>query len=196
MMTGVSKYLVQVLQFIIVLVLAAQFSFSWLSSPPSADAFGGNGKRPNDRAVRMRHAMDTDIAFSAIRISTPLIYAALGGLLTYQAGILNIALDGFMIVAAFAAIAVAYATASLTLGVLAGVVSAIVLAARSRRLQPAFPGEHLHRRHRRDLHGLRADGASAQGRARPGRRFLLGPHSDLSAAAPALDRRYSGRSAR
>ena len=31
MTTGVSKYLVQVLQFIIVLVLAAQFSFSWLS---------------------------------------------------------------------------------------------------------------------------------------------------------------------
>ena len=73
--------------------------------------------------------MDTDLAFSAIRISTPLIYAALGGLLTYQAGILNIALDGFMIVAAFAAIAVAYATESLALGVIAGVVSAMVLAA-------------------------------------------------------------------
>jgi len=58
----------------------------------------------------MTLGMDSDIVFSAIRISTPLIYAALGGLLTYQAGILNIALDGFMIVAAFAAIAVAYAT--------------------------------------------------------------------------------------
>ena len=29
------------------------------------------------------------------------VVAALGGLLTYQAGMLNIALDGFMIVAAF-----------------------------------------------------------------------------------------------
>jgi ABC-type uncharacterized transport system permease subunit len=73
--------------------------------------------------------LDSSIAHSAIRISTPLIYAALGGLLTYQAGILNIALDGFMIVAAFAAIAVAYATESLTLGILAGIVSAVVLAA-------------------------------------------------------------------
>ena len=73
--------------------------------------------------------MDSDLAYSAIRISTPLIYAALGGLLTYQAGILNIALDGFMIVAAFAAIGVAYATESLTLGVISGVVSAVVLAA-------------------------------------------------------------------
>lgn len=73
--------------------------------------------------------MDSDLAYSAIRIATPLIYAALGGLLTYQAGILNIALDGFMIVAAFAAIAVAYATESLMLGVMAGIASAMVLAA-------------------------------------------------------------------
>ncbi|HLH51583.1 MAG TPA: ABC transporter permease [Roseiarcus sp.] len=73
--------------------------------------------------------MISAIAFSAIRISTPLVYAALGGLLTYQAGILNIALDGFMIVAAFSAIAVAYATESLTLGICAGVASSVVLAA-------------------------------------------------------------------
>ena len=73
--------------------------------------------------------MISEIAFSAIRISTPLIFAALGGLLTYQAGILNIALDGFMIVGAFAAIAVAYVSASLTLGIFAGVISATVLAA-------------------------------------------------------------------
>ena len=72
--------------------------------------------------------MISEIAFSAIRISTPLIFAALGGLLTYQAGILNIALDGFMIVGAFASIAVAYATGSLTVGILAGVASASVLA--------------------------------------------------------------------
>ena len=72
--------------------------------------------------------MIADIAFSAIRISTPLIFAALGGLLTYQAGILNIALDGFMIVGAFASIAVAYATGSLVIGILAGVASATVLA--------------------------------------------------------------------
>ena len=41
METGVSKYLVQVLQFIIVLVLAAEFSFSWLSNrrrPPARSA--------------------------------------------------------------------------------------------------------------------------------------------------------------
>ena len=45
--------------------------------------------------------MLSDIAFSSIRIATPLTFAALGGLYTFQAGILNIALDGFMIVRGF-----------------------------------------------------------------------------------------------
>ena len=48
-----------------------------------------------------------DIAFSSIRIAAPLILAALGGLYTFQAGILNIALDGFMIVEEFEAIGAA-----------------------------------------------------------------------------------------
>ncbi len=69
-----------------------------------------------------------DIAFSSIRIATPLVLAALGGLYTFQAGILNIALDGFMIVAAFAAVGAAYVTGSLTLGVLAGVLASMALA--------------------------------------------------------------------
>lgn len=73
--------------------------------------------------------MDTDLAFSAIRISTPLVFAAMGGLLTYRAGMLNIALDGFMIVAAFAAVATAYATGSLTLGIAAAIVCSVALAA-------------------------------------------------------------------
>ncbi len=69
-----------------------------------------------------------DLAFSALRIATPLVYAALGGLLTYQAGILNIALDGFMTVGAFAAIWGAWASGSLAVGVAAGIVSATLLA--------------------------------------------------------------------
>ncbi len=73
--------------------------------------------------------MLSDIAFSSIRIATPLILAALGGLFTFQAGILNIALDGFMIIAAFFAVAAAYASGSLVVGVLAAVVSSMALAA-------------------------------------------------------------------
>src|SRR5580658_5170937 len=77
----------------------------------------------------MSEAMLSDIAFSSIRIATPLIFAALGGLYTFQAGILNIALDGFMIVAAFAAVSAAYASGSLIIGIFAGVVSSATLAA-------------------------------------------------------------------
>lgn len=69
-----------------------------------------------------------DLTFSAVRIATPLIFACMGGLLTFKAGILNIALDGFMIVAAFAAVVTAYLTGSLTLGILAGVMSSMLLA--------------------------------------------------------------------
>ncbi|WP_320203868.1 ABC transporter permease [Agrobacterium rosae] len=69
-----------------------------------------------------------DILYSSIRIAAPLVLAAMGGLLTFQAGILNIALDGFMIIGAFTAIAVAHFTGSLTLGVVAGVGASIVCA--------------------------------------------------------------------
>lgn len=71
--------------------------------------------------------MGKDLAFSAMRIATPLILASMGGLFTYQAGILNIALDGFMIMAAFAAICMAYASASLVIGVLSGIAAAMLL---------------------------------------------------------------------
>ncbi len=73
--------------------------------------------------------MLSDIAFSSIRIATPLVLAGLGGLYTYQAGILNIALDGFMIVGAFAAVGGAYLWESLVVGVLVGVVASMALAA-------------------------------------------------------------------
>lgn len=73
--------------------------------------------------------MDFDIVHSTVRISTPLVLAAMGGLLTYQAGMLNIALDGFMIVAAFTGIAGAYFSGSIIVGVLAAIVGSMVLAA-------------------------------------------------------------------
>jgi len=73
--------------------------------------------------------VDIDILHSTVRISTPLVLAALGGLLTYQAGMLNIALDGFMIVAAFAGIVGAYYSLSLAVGVLAAVAASMLLAA-------------------------------------------------------------------
>ena len=49
MMTGVSKYLVQVLQFIIVLILAAQFSLSWFKNRRPAVGAGASVTQPAEK---------------------------------------------------------------------------------------------------------------------------------------------------
>ena len=57
---------------------------------------------------------------STLRVSTPLLFAALGGLICERSGVINIALEGIMLVGAFAAAAVALATHSPWLGAVAG----------------------------------------------------------------------------
>lgn len=64
-----------------------------------------------------------------LRLATPILLAALGGLYTQQAGVLNIALEGNMLVAAFAGAAVASATGSAWIGLLGAVGASVLLAA-------------------------------------------------------------------
>lgn len=56
---------------------------------------------------------------SVLRVSTPLVFAALGGLFSERSGIVNIALEGFMLVGAFVAAVVTLFTGSPALGFLA-----------------------------------------------------------------------------
>jgi ABC-type uncharacterized transport system permease subunit len=63
-----------------------------------------------------------DLLLSALRLSIPLIFAALGGLLSERGGVANIALEGFILVAAFSAAAVTSLYSSLPLGLLAAAV--------------------------------------------------------------------------
>ncbi|HYW53410.1 MAG TPA: ABC transporter permease [Dongiaceae bacterium] len=61
--------------------------------------------------------------------ATPLIYAALGGVLSERAGVVNIGLEGILIAGAFTSVVVSGATGSPLLGALAGVVAGMLLAA-------------------------------------------------------------------
>jgi ABC-type uncharacterized transport system permease subunit len=61
--------------------------------------------------------------------ATPLIYAALGGVLSERAGVVNIGLEGILVAGAFTAVVVSGATGSPLLGALAGVITGALLAA-------------------------------------------------------------------
>jgi ABC-type uncharacterized transport system permease subunit len=63
-----------------------------------------------------------------LQYMTPLAYAALGGLYSERAGVVNIALEGMMLTGAFFAVLVGAESGSWWLGVLAGVAAATALA--------------------------------------------------------------------
>ena len=66
---------------------------------------------------------------STLRLSTPLIFAALGGLWSERSGVINIALEGFMLTGAFAAAVGTYVTHSPCLGAGFGAAAGAILAA-------------------------------------------------------------------
>lgn len=69
------------------------------------------------------------LIWSTIRLSTPLILAALGGLFSERSGVINIALEGLMLAGAFTAAAVTYAVGDPYLGLLAGMMAGVLIAA-------------------------------------------------------------------
>lgn len=60
-------------------------------------------------------SMFGSLLFAALRMATPMIFAAMGGLMSERSGVVNIALEGFMLVGAFTAAVVAYHTHSIWL---------------------------------------------------------------------------------
>ena len=85
----------------------------------------------------MRDLFTLSLLASTIRVATPLVLAALGGLFSERSGVINIALEGKMLAGAFTAAAVTYAadtklgigTASPWAGLLAGMIAGLFIAA-------------------------------------------------------------------
>jgi general nucleoside transport system permease protein len=67
------------------------------------------------------------VAAGMIRSATPVLYATLGEIITERSGILNVGLEGIMLVGALTSVAVSYHTGSAYLGILAAIASAAVL---------------------------------------------------------------------
>ena len=68
------------------------------------------------------------LLFSTIRTATPLIFAALGGLFSERAGVINIALEGLMLAGAFTAAVVTYELQNPYIGFLCGLVAGAAVA--------------------------------------------------------------------
>jgi simple sugar transport system permease protein len=66
---------------------------------------------------------------NAVELMVPILLAALGGLLTERAGVLNIGLEGLILVGAFAGLAGANLTGSLAAGLVFGAGAGLLLAA-------------------------------------------------------------------
>lgn len=66
---------------------------------------------------------------ASIRLSVPILFAALGGMYSERSGVVNIGLEGIMLVGAFAGVVGSYFTGSYWMGALVAVLSGVMIAA-------------------------------------------------------------------
>ncbi|HVE55699.1 MAG TPA: ABC transporter permease [Pyrinomonadaceae bacterium] len=76
----------------------------------------------------MSELLTLSLIFSAIRLATPLIFAALGGMFSERSGIINIALEGLMLAGAFTAAVATYQLNNPYIGLLCGMAAGGVMA--------------------------------------------------------------------
>jgi ABC-type uncharacterized transport system permease subunit len=86
------------------------------------------GGPPHAPGSMLKNIFNFTIIASTIRLATPLLLAALGGLYAERGGVINIALEGLMLAGAFTAAAVTFFTGSPWLGLLAAVAAGMFVA--------------------------------------------------------------------
>jgi ABC-type uncharacterized transport system permease subunit len=80
---------------------------------------------------------------STVRLATPLLLACLAGLYSERAGIFDIGLEGKILAAAFFSAAVAFASGSVWVGLLAGIGASVFLSALHGAASITFRGNQL-----------------------------------------------------
>ena len=70
----------------------------------------------------------TDLLASTLRFGAPILFAAMGGLLSERAGIVNIGLEGMMLIAAFFAVFGSFLTGSPWIGLVFALVAGVLAA--------------------------------------------------------------------
>jgi general nucleoside transport system permease protein len=76
----------------------------------------------------MTEIINLTLFFSGLRLATPLIFAALGGMFSERSGVINIALEGLMLAGAFTAAVATYETNNPFLGLFCGMLAGAFIA--------------------------------------------------------------------
>ena len=87
------------------------------------------------------------ILTASLQLATPILLGALSGILCERAGVVNIAIEGMMLMAAFTSVIVANMTGSIWLGLVAALLSGAFLAAWHGVPLHPLQGEPDHQRH-------------------------------------------------
>ena len=96
-------------------------------------------------------AIIASILASTIRLATPLLLAALGELVTERSGVMNLGVEGIMLLSAFTSFMLTYVSGSIWLGVLAALVTGGLMA-----LSDGLYGDNFEGRANRNRYGAQS----------------------------------------